>query len=444
MGCLLLFKGAQMLGLKKGVILVLLFGFASTVTAGSLTCGHVLDAVTGAPIENAVVTSGGQLVHTDTRGHFVIADSGDEMKIRAPGYQLKAVQGPRGHDIGLQPFSAKALYLSYYGIAEPSLRKPALELIRNTELNALVIDVKGDRGNVAFKVETPLAKQIGAQSIITVKNPKELIGSLKQQGVYTIARIVVFKDNLLAKARPDLAIRTSTGNLWVDGEGLSWVDPFYPEVWEYNIALAEEAAKMGFDEVQFDYIRFPDRLGLQFAKENKEENRVRAITDFLGTARKRLDPYNVFLSADIFGYVCWNQNDTAIGQRLEDLARHLDYISPMLYPSGFSHGVGSYRNPVKNPYEVISLTLNRAQQRTGLSSARFRPWLQAFRDYAFDRRHFGDEEIRAQTSASEEFGSNGWMLWNARNVYSNAGLTQKSLEARAEGPEALASSHPEL
>jgi hypothetical protein len=133
----------------------------------------------------------------------------------------------------------------------------------------------------------------------------------------------------------------------------------------------------------------------------------------------------VFLSADVFGYVCWNLNDTMIGQRLEDLAPLLDYVSPMLYPSSFQFGIPGYRFPVAHPYEIVYLSLERAQQRTGLPSTRFRPWLQAFTDYAFDRRAFGEAEIRAQITAADRFGSHGWMLWNPHNVYSPDGLRSR-------------------
>ena len=155
---------------------------------------------------------------------------------------------------------------------------------------------------------------------------------------------------------------------------------------------------------------------------NTEENRVKAISGFLMEAKKRLKPYNVFLSADIFGYVCWNLNDTLIGQKLEELIVHLDYLSPMLYPSGFQYGIPGYRVPVANPYEIVYLSLKRAQERSHLSSVRFRPWLQAFRDYAFDRRFFNGIEIRSQIKAADQFGSHGWMLWNPCNVYSRYGL----------------------
>jgi hypothetical protein len=142
-------------------------------------------------------------------------------------------------------------------------------------------------------------------------------------------------------------------------------------------------------------------------------------------ARKRLLPYNVFLSADIFGYVCWNLNDTSIGQTLESVAPHLDYLSPMLYPSGFQYGIPGYRIPTKHPYEIVYLTLKKARERTGLPPLRFRPWLQAFRDYAFDRRFFKEREIRDQIDGVEQFGSHGWLLWNPQNIYSREGLKRK-------------------
>jgi hypothetical protein len=152
--------------------------------------------------------------------------------------------------------------------------------------------------------------------------------------------------------------------------------------------VAVEAAKAGFDEIQFDYVRFPDKRGLRFALPSSEKSRVAAISAFLDEACEQLKPYNVFLAADIFGYVCWNLNDTGIGQRVEDLILHLDYISPMVYPSCYHVGIPGVRNPVAHPYEIVYRSLARARERTRVSSRRFRPWLQAFRDYAFDRRAF--------------------------------------------------------
>ena len=396
--------------------------------AMAYTTGRVVDFFTGKPVKDAFVTSNNDVVLTDENGIFTV-NALSKVGVRAPGYgRTEQVVIPLNgmlQEIKLIPFTPKALYLSFFGIGDRSLRESAIKLIQQTELNTLAIDVKGDRGMIPYKSSIPLAAEVGAQRTITVKEMAPLMRSLKAKGIYTIARIVVFKDNLLAQARPDWAVKTPGGEIWRDRETLAWVDPFNKQVWDHNINIAVEAAQYGFDEIQFDYVRFPDASGLQFSMPNTEENRVKAVSGFLTEARRRLIPYNVFLSADIFGYVCWNLNDTKIGQRLEDLVAHLDYICPMLYPSGFQYGIPGYRNPVANPYEIVYLSLKRARERTNLPSHRFRPWLQAFRDYAFDRRYFNDREIMDEVKAAEGFGSHGWMLWNPRNAYSSAGLKKE-------------------
>lgn len=217
-------------------------------------------------------------------------------------------------------------------------------------------------------------------------------------------------------------MRDSHGARWRDREGLSWIDPFRREAWAFSLGVAEEAARLGFDEIQFDYVRFPDAAGLQFSRTPDAEARVAAIEAFLDAVRERLARYNVLIAADVFGYICWNQNDTQIGQQLESIVRHVDGLSPMLYPSGFSFGIPGHRQPVSAPREIVQHSLERALARTGIAPQRLRPWLQAFRDYAFDRREFGAQEIRAQIDAAEAAGSGGWMLWNAANRYDDEGL----------------------
>ncbi|SDY56241.1 hypothetical protein SAMN04515617_11693 [Collimonas sp. OK242] len=388
--------------------------------------GIVVDAKTQAPIAGAVVRVAGEEIKTDEKGHFQIAAAPGSASVRAPGYLRSTYSNANGIDekntIALTPFRPKALYLSVYGIGDKTLRENALELISKTQLNALVIDVKGDRGLIPFPSNIALAHEIGAQKVITTPDMPALLAQLHVKGIYLIARIVVFKDNPLALAHPEFAVRDEHGQPWHDRESLAWVDPFTPAVWQYNLDIAAEAAQMGFDEIQFDYVRFPDAKGLQFSQQNTAKNRVAAVTGFLQAAKKRLAGYNVFVAADIFGYVCWNADDTDIGQQLEALAPVLDYISPMLYPSGFSFGIPGCPNPLADTKQIVLRTLQYAIRRTGVPAIRFRPWLQAFRDYAFDRRPFGAKEIRAQIDAAEAAGADGWMLWNPRNEYTDAGL----------------------
>ncbi len=401
--------------------LLILVGALFFATAAQAYDGKVVDAETKAPIEGALVTLTDQVVRTGQDGAFHLEGTGDTLRLRAPGYSrrdfaISELSNPET-EIGLTPFKVKGLYLTVYGIASKKLREAALEAIRLNHLNALVIDVKGDRGFIPFKVDIPLADEIGAQKIILVKDMKATLTSLKEQGLYLIARIVVFKDDPLAAAKPQWAVKTKGGAVFKDREKLRWVDPFRKEVWDYNIAIAKIVAQLGFDEVQFDYVRFPDNRGTGFSQPANEDSRTQAITGFLEAAHQALAPSNVMVAADIFGYVLWNTNDTDIGQKIAPILNAVDVVSPMLYPSGYHLGIPNYRNPVQHPYEIVYLSLKRAQERTGASPLRFRPWLQAFRDYAFRGGDFKEERMRTQIKASDAFGSSGYMFWNPRNIY---------------------------
>jgi hypothetical protein len=398
--------------------LICILSIASAVQAYD---GKVIDAQTKAPIAGAVVVVGDQMARTDKDGVFHLDGSGETLKVKAAGYKRQELpassQGDQQVEFSLEPFKVKALYLTVYGTAVSRIRDAALAAIEKNNMNALVIDVKGDGGFIPFKVDLPLAEEIGAQKTILVKDMKAAVTALKEKNLYLIARIVVFKDNFLATAKPGLAVRTKGGGIFRDRERLRWTEPLKREVWDYNIAIAKIAAELGFDEIQFDYVRFPDNRGVAFSKPVNENIRTETITEFLQTAHKALAPYNVLVGADIFGYVCWNTNDTDIGQKIVPLVNAVDVVCPMLYPSGYTWGIPNYRNPVKHPYEIVYLSLKRAQERTGVSPLKFRPWIQAFRDYAFGGGNFEEDRMRIQIKASEDFGSSGYMFWNARNIY---------------------------
>jgi len=411
---------------------LVLMGLGGVVFGACALEGVVRDAATGRPIANASVVADDELRSTDGRGRFDFGAGFDAATVsaRAVGYvrNHQAVQGVVPLELVLTPLRPKALYLSVYGVGSAALRRDALKLIEETELNALVIDVKGDRGLVPYR-SAALASSGLAQTIVTVADMPALMQSLQERGLYLIARIVVFKDEPLAMSHPQWAVHDTHGAVWKDREGLPWIDPFRREAWERSLALAEEAARLGFDEIQFDYLRFPDATGLVFSEPDTEAARVAAIDGFLDAARRRLLRYNVFVAADIFGYVAWNSNDTHIGQQLESIAQHVDYLSPMLYPSGFTFGIPGHRDPVAAPYDIVRHSLERAQQCTGLPGVRFRPWLQVFRDYAFDRRAFGEREIRQQIEAADAAATDGWMLWNPHNRYGDEGLDPEPLRS---------------
>jgi hypothetical protein len=323
------------------------------------------------------------------------------------------------------PDSIRAVYLSYYGISDVTIRSRVLDLLEHTELNAVVIDVKGDRGFVPYATSVDLAVAAGARGPVRWDGFDAALQWLKRRGVYTIARIVVFKDNVLAHHRPAWAlIDTRTGRPWVDQEGLAWIDPFKEEAWGYALQLAGEAAAKGFDEVQFDYLRFPSEgsLGtIRYSAPSTQATRIRAIGRFLVAARHRVGDH-ARLAIDVFGYTAFNENDTNVGQRIEDLAPLVDVLCPMAYPSAYHVGIPGYRNPVAHPYEVVAETVRRTRARSRDTQARVRPWIQDFRDYAFDRRPFRVWEVQAQIRAAVEAGAAGWMLWNPRNRYTAEAL----------------------
>lgn len=395
----------------------MLLSGAGNATTGLAAAGTVLDAETGRPISGAIITSGDQEAFTDRAGRYQTENESALLRVRAPGYRAERVDLGESSVIRLRAFAPRALYLTSRGVATPRLREDALALIKAGKADALVIDIKDDFGNVVYPSRIPVASQVGARTLTTIPSLAALLADLHRRGVYAIARIVVFKDKPFATAHPDLGVRSGSG-LYRDREGMNWSDPFRRAVWTYNIDIAEEAAAAGFDEVQFDYVRFPDSPSpLQFAQPSDATSRVTAISGFLEAARRRLVRFNVFVSADFFGYVCWNNTDTGIGQDLSAIAGAVDYLSPMLYPSGFHAGIPGYSNPVENAYQVIYLSLAKARDRLGISPTRFRPWLQGFRDYAFDRRSFDTPLLNDQIRAAQDFGTAGWMLWNASNRY---------------------------
>ena len=402
---------------------------APRVTWPKTITGQILDA-NRSPLEGASVVIGGVEHLTNAEGRFTIEGHPPDasMLVKRPGFARMKLSPTRDAiELVMQPQLVKAAYLTYFGIGDKGIRGRVLDLAARTELNAVVIDVKGDRGWIVYRTEVPEALAVGAQGPATLKDFDGLMADLKSRGIYTIARIVTFKDNVLANGRPDLAIiDTRTGRPWIDNEKLAWVDPFREEVWRYNVAIAREAASKGFDEIQFDYVRFPTdgKLGAaKYSSPNNKTTRLPAIAGFLGKARRELGPLGVFVAADVFGYTAFN--DTDIGQRIEELAPHLDYLCPMVYPSGYHVGIPGFRNPVQNPYEVVRESVRLIQHRASQHRVRVRPWLQDFKDYAFDRRIFGVTEVRAQIKGADDAGAVGWMLWNPRNDYTASALRQK-------------------
>ncbi|MFP4333091.1 MAG: putative glycoside hydrolase [Campylobacterales bacterium] len=336
--------------------------------------------------------------------------------IKAPGY--KVIEDKlKSERITLEPFDVRGVFVSFYGISSKKIMNSIYPLIDEKIINTLVIEVKADDGKIAFDNNIALAKHIGANSIKTIKEPKKLIEKLHQKGIYTIAKIAVFKDGHLPVYDNNLAVKKGDGTLYRDRQNVTWSDPFSDKAKQYNIEVAKLASDVGFDEIMFDYVRFPDRNYLSYAKDSNQSSRVEEIEKFLKMAKDEFRTRKSFLSAAIFGYTAWESGDTGIGQQIESVGRYVDYLNPMLYPSGFSEGIPYFRDPIKYPYEVIFMSLKNSIDRSGLNPRRFRPWLQAFRDYAFNKQNFGIYQIKRQIQAADDTKTSGWLLWNARNRY---------------------------
>jgi hypothetical protein len=427
--------------------------FEEVALAPSLI-GRVTDAYTGKGIPHARLGAGEPVAVTDEQGSYELPSRPANGRVVAlvPGYKRAQIdlQQQRSLDLQLRPNEVKALYMTYFAIGQPDYRQRMNELLDNTELNAVVIDVKGDYGYLAYRSNVPLAEQVGANDNPTVEDVEGLLKSLHDRGVYAIARIVVFKDNLLARNGPRAGLDVSIKDRrrdgpWVDGENLAWVDAFQPAAGDYNIALAREAIVRGFDEVQFDYIRFPTDPSpggsvedTQYSKPFTQSNRVEALRDFLSRAHRAVNEAGGFLGIDTFGYTTWWEDDGGIGQDLGVLADHVDYFCPMVYPSTYGAGLPGlipFPDVVQMPYEVVSESLKKVQEKLAGKTVVVRPWLQYFDDYPWATSfHYDAAQIEAQKQAVADARAYGWMLWNPGSLYDRGGLAPKRQDLVAAGP----------
>lgn len=324
----------------------------------------------------------------------------------------------------------KGIYLTGYTAGSPRFDE-LVKLVDDTELNAMVIDIKDDSGWVTFRSSLPMVREAKADTNM-IPDLDRLLATLHQHDIYSIARIVTFKDPRLGSYRPDLAVHNSQGGVWHDRTGAAWLDPYNREAWDYAVAVAQEAAIKGFREIQFDYVRFPSDGNTKDIVYPKYDGRIRAdvIADFLAYAREQLRPFHVFVSADIFGLIPSVNDDQGIGQYWEKVLPPVDYVSPMAYPSHYAPNTFGLKDPDAAPYETVSNTLKDGIRRMGDQPvSKLRPWLQ---DFSL-RHRYGAAEVRNQIRAAEEQGVKGWLLWNAANVYTREALEPAASPQRPEG-----------
>jgi len=398
--------------------LLYIFLFLPLVTFASFHA-QLIDSKTLVPISNAIISDARKEVKSDSNGVFTINTHDNTLHLKAYGYKPLTIKcTPNTKKIKLDSIRVKALYLTFWGASNNSATlKNLLNTIKNTQANAVVVDVKNEYGSTSFLTSFKEANTYGAHKKRTNRNIQKFIQTMKDNNIYTIARIVTFKDEVQASHNYEYALkREDNGSIWRNHDNMAWVDPYDVRSHQYTIRIAQEAAKVGFDEINFDYIRFPAKTGLQYSQKNTQANRIKTIENFLDTAKKVLRKYGVFISVDTYGNILWSKDDdNNIGQILESLALHADYIAPMLYPSGFSYGSFHFKYPADHPYSVIYRSLNNIKDRIDIK--RIRPWLQSFRDYKKKKRFYKRFEIQEQIRATKQLKTNGWMLWSPSSKY---------------------------
>ena len=325
------------------------------------------------------------------------------------------------------PNQVKAIYMTSWVASNNKLRSGLVSIVDTTEINSIVIDIKDYSGKLVFAITDPKLKSFGSEEI-RVSDMRDFIESLHKKGIYVIGRIAVFQDAYFVKHRPDLAVKNEKGTLvWKDRKGISWIDVGSEEYWDYIILISKEARKIGFDEINFDYIRFPsdgNMKDISFPWSSTTPKSI-ALKNFFQYLSTNLKDSGLKTSADLFGMTTTASDDMGIGQLLEDALPYFDYVMPMVYPSHYPTNFMNYKNPAQHPYEVIQYTMKSAVDRrealassTGAVLAELRPWLQDFNLGA----DYGSAEVRAQIKATYDVGLDSWALWSASNKYTKGAL----------------------
>jgi hypothetical protein len=336
------------------------------------------------------------------------------------------------------PDPMRGLYVNRWAARGQTIRQ-LITLAQHTEINALVIDVKDDRGLVLYKSAVPLAEEIGADTLqpLSASRVRGILDSMRAHNIYAIARIVVVKDPLLADRKREWAIqRKSDHKPWLDKNGNPWLDPHHPEVWNYAADLAAEAVAMGFSEVQFDYVRFPDEKRLireaVFPLAQKR-TRQQVIRDQLGIVRARLSALGAPMAIDVFGLTASDTTDMGIGQQWEMFADRADVVQPMDYPSHFALGTYGLDNPNAHPYATVDHALADARLRSlGVAgAAKIVPWYQ---DFTLGPPRYGADQVRAQIQAGYDNGIRSWLLWNPGSKYTVSALRDSIRAEAVEAP----------
>ena len=342
------------------------------------------------------------------------------------------------------PATIRALYVNAWAFGGRRFHD-LVRLADRTEINAFVVDVKDDTGYLTYRSEVATAVAIGANRQLRARDTRERLRIMREHGIFPIARIVVAKDPLLAAQRPQWSVQHVNGGLWRDRLDFAWVDAFNDSVWVYAAELAAEAVRMGFAEVQYDYVRFPDEpesklASALFPGRRPGETKRQGVTRNLRLLRARTKSLGVPFTIDVFGLTTSARSDMGIGQYWEDLVTTADVVLPMVYPSHYVRGVYNLKHPNNDPYQVIRRSMQDALRRSAAlgESAEIRPYLQAF---TLGQPRYTPALVREQIRAAEELGLDSWVLWNPRSAY-DPGIFRPETASVGAAPEPPGSPQP--
>ncbi|NOY35828.1 MAG: hypothetical protein GXP44_02830 [bacterium] len=328
------------------------------------------------------------------------------------------------------PDKVRAVYMTACVAATPSLREKLVKLANDTEVNSIVIDIKDYTGTISFPSDNPALKGTEGGGCVA-RDMRDFIARLHGEDIYVIGRITVFQDPYYTKLRPDLAVKKADGvSVWKDYKGLSFIDVGAEDYWKYIVAVSKASHALGFDELNFDYIRFPSdgnmrNISFPFSGKQIEADpalgKAEVLRNFFAYLKGNLKSAGVVLSADLFGMTATNKDDLNIGQLLEYAIPYFDYISPMVYPSHYPRGFNGYKNVNAHPYDIVKFSMDEGVKRLIAASStplKLRPWLQDF-NYPVV---YTAEMVRAQKQAVYDAGLNSWMLWDPANRYTREAL----------------------
>ncbi len=321
------------------------------------------------------------------------------------------------------PESVKAIYMTSWVAGNEKLRDKLVNIIDSSELNAVVIDIKDYTGRIAFHTDNKMLQEIGS-SQNRISDIKNFIGKLHEKGIYVIGRISAFQDSYLVHKKPEYAVKSKDGNIWKDNKGVTWLDASAKPVWEYIATIGHESYAMGFDELNFDYIRFPSDGNMENIVYSWSDGKVKSevMKEFFAFIENEFRPKGITISADLFGMTTSNTDDLGIGQILEYALAHFDFVAPMVYPSHYPKNFMGFVSPASKPYEVIKYAMDKGVQRAIAATTtplKLRPWLQ---DFSIGGVRYTPEMVRAQIQATYDSGLDSWMLWNASNNYTVSAL----------------------